>query len=248
MKEFNQIYCEDCYEGMKEIPDQSIDLVITDPPYGTTACDWDHKIDIEGMFSEILRVSKENAAIVIFSQLPFAVDLINAQRKLFRYEWIWEKSIAVGFMNVKKMPLRAHENILVFYRKLPTYNPQFRQGEPYISLPAKRDCPIYNLPSRIPTISDGNRYPRDLIKMGKGKSVGHPTAKPLELVKYLIKTYSNEGEVVLDPFAGSCPVAVGCLELNRKYICFERESKYVEIGNERIKKYLSTPKQTSLIA
>lgn len=244
MIELNRIYNEDCFEGMKRIPDGSVDLIVTDPPYASTCLEWDKPIDIPAMFKEFLRVCKGNAAIVIFSQLPFAVDLINSQRKLFRYEWIWEKQLGVGFYHANQMPLRAHENILIFYRHLPTYNPQFTKGSSY-TRKVNGECINYIPRERIPTISDGNRYPRDVVKFNRQPS-NHPTAKPLELVKYLIKTYSNEDEIVLDAFAGSGTTAVACLETNRKYICFEKESRYCEVAADRIRKYYEKPQQTQL--
>lgn len=142
------------------------------------------------------------------------------------------------------MPLRTHENILIFYKKLPTYNPQFLKGKPYTTMTDAK-CRVYPRTKCIPIYSDGNRYPRDVVKFNRYPS-NHPTAKPLELIKYLIKTYSNEDEIVLDAFAGSGTTAVACLETNRRYICFEKESRYCEVAADRIRKYYEKPQQTQL--
>ena len=167
-----QIYNEDCLEGMKKIPDGTVDLVLTDPPFGITDVPQDKRLPMEPMWEQFLRVTKHNAAIVLFSQMPFGSDLIQSQRKLFRYEWIWEKSLGVGFLNAKKMPLRCHENILVFYQQLPTYNPQFTQGKPYVAA-VKTTTINYGKSNRPVTISDGRRYPRDIVKFYQVGNFNH---------------------------------------------------------------------------
>lgn len=244
MIELDKIYLEDCIEGMKAIPDGSVDMICTDPPFGSTANPWDRQLPLPAMWAEFMRVTKENAAIVIFSQLSFAVDVINANRKLFRYEWIWEKSCPVGFLNAKKMPLRLHENILVFYRHLPTYNPQFWQSTPYKKSQRviERGC-YRELKRRYVTQSeDGQRYPVDIVRCNSGQSLSgnkqmyHPTQKPVELLEYLIKTYSNEGETVLDACMGSGSTAVACINTERRFIGFETVQQYFDIAEERIRK------------
>ena len=244
----NQIFNEDCFESLKRIDDNSIDMILTDPPYGTTSCYWDHKIDVQSMMNEFLRVIKDNGAIVIFSQLPFAADLINSARKFFRYEWIWEKTLAAGFLNAKKMPMRCHENILVFYKKLPLYNPQFwfskKIPKKQTGLQASR---VYAKFERKELYSspDGKRYPRDVIfadsitttldEDGKFAKHLHPTQKPVELLEYFIKTYSNENELILDPFIGSGSTAIACKNLNRNFIGFELDKNYFDIAIQRLK-------------
>ena len=245
----NRIYNEDCLAGMKKIPDGSVDMVLCDPPYGTTDNDWDVKLPTDKVFAEYWRVCKENAAIVLFSQMPFGAELIMSQPKLYRYEWIWEKPMPVGFLNAYKMPLRCHENILVFYRKLPTYNPQFWYSKPY----KKKSNPIAaNCYGKVKwneiteTINeDGKRYPRDVVKFNKeffGYDMKlkqpvyskHPTQKPVKLLEYLIKTYTNEGDLVLDNCMGAGSTAVACINTNRNFIGFETEKKYCDIAQERI--------------
>ena len=235
----DRIYHEDCLDGMKRIPDGSVDMILTDPPYGTTNNQWDRRLPFEPLWAQYLRICKENAAIVLFGQNPFAAELIMSQPKLFRYEWIWEKPIAVGFFNANKMPLRAHEMILVFYRRLPTYNPQWGKGKPYRMMQARSLGGCYNFGApRVETISDGRRYPRDVLKghvmRGFGFNTVHPTQKPVEILEYLIRTYTNEGELVLDNCMGSGSTAVACINTNRHYIGYETEAEYVEIAKQRI--------------
>ncbi len=236
-----QIYNEDCLEGMKKIPDCSVDMILDDLPYGTTDCAFDKRIPFEPMWEQFKRVTKHNAAIALFSQLPFGSDLIQSQRKLFRYEWIWEKSLGVGFLNAKKMPLRCHENILVFYRKLPTYNPQFTKGKPYKCAPRTFSA---NYANQRPTIqeSDGRRYPRDCIFYDTVQDL-HPQQKPVALLEYLIRTYTNEGEVVLDATMGSGSTGVACVNTKRRFIGIEKEQKFFEIAQKRIDEALAKKRQ-----
>lgn len=224
----------DCLELMKDIPDGSVDCIITDPPYGTTNCEWDKVPDLKLFFDHGFRVLKENGALISFSQLPFAVDLINACRKYFRYEIIWQKTMAVGFLNANKMPLRAHENILVFYRKLPVYKPQKTKGKSYI---VKRGSPspIYGKQSLCVTVNNGYRHPHDVLvfKNSNHKNL-HPTQKPVELMEWLVKTYTNCGDTVLDCFMGSGSTGVACVRNNRNFIGMELEEKYFDIAKNRI--------------
>ena len=238
--EVDWIKCEDCIEGMKAIPDGAVDMILVDPPFGTTNNFWDKRLPMEPMWDQFKRVTKHNAAIVIFSQLPFAVDLINANRKMFRYEWIWHKSKPVGFLNAKKMPLRAHENILVFYRKLPTYNPQYRYSKPYKTLQRHYSSNNYSERDRLGTDrTDGRRNPLDIVKCfeqttWRGQRSEHGTRKPVALLEYLIKTYTNEGELVLDACMGSGSTAVAAVNTNRHFIGYETHQPFVDICNRRI--------------
>ena len=244
-----EIYNEDCLIGMKKIESGSVALILTDPPFGTSACEFDKKLPFEPMWAEFKRVTKHNAAIVLFSQLPFAVDLINANRKMFRYEWVWEKSLGVGFLNAKKMPLRCHENILVFYRKLPTYNPQFTKGKPYDYRHKPKIHRNYHQTFTCGQKNEtGDRYPRDVIQFkgvigGDCKEIVHPQQKPTDLLEYLIKTYTNEGETVLDATMGSGSTGVAAMNTNRRFIGFETETKFYEIAKKRIDEALAKKAQ-----
>ena len=243
-----EIYNEECLEEMKRIESGSVDMILVDPPYGTTAAPFDIRLPIDKMWAEFLRVTKKNAAIVLFSQLPFACDLINANRKFSRYEWVWEKRVAVGFYNANKMPLRCHENILVFYRQLPTYNPQFTQGTPYRKIQHNReDVGVYHGCERIPTENGGQRYPRDVQKFSTMygiRKLFHPTEKPTALLEYLIKTYTNEGETVLDATMGSGSTGVAAINTGRKFIGFELEKNFFDIAKKRIDEAIAKKAQS----
>ena len=232
------IYNEDCLEGMKKIADGSVDAIICDPPFGTTDCVFDKRLPIEPLWEQFLRVTKINAAIVLFSQMPFGAELIMSNRKMFRYEWVWSKSLGVGFLNAKKMPLRCHENILVFYRKLPTYNPQFTKGKPYNKKKYSWSARNYRKGQYHGggINESGERYPRDVIHFPSlmGTGMIHPQQKPVELLEYLIRTYTNEGEVVLDATMGSGSTGVAAINTGRKFIGFETDKNFYDIAERRI--------------
>lgn len=232
-----ELYKGDCMEKLKMLPDGSVDMVLCDLPYGTTDNAWDKVIPLPGLWSEYKRVCKENAAILLFSQLPFSCDLINANRAMFRYEWIWHKTMAVGFLNAKKMPLRAHENILVFYRKLPTYNPQKTYGKAWKKTGGAHATSNYGSQKEHIGQSDGDtRFPVDIITVSNGnKNSLHPTQKPVELLEYLIKTYTNEGETVLDNTMGSGSTGVACIATGRNFIGMEMNEEYFAIAEKRLK-------------
>ncbi|MBR4383148.1 MAG: site-specific DNA-methyltransferase, partial [Selenomonadaceae bacterium] len=224
-----EIYNEDCLEGMKRIPDGSVDFILTDPPYGITNCDFDVRIPFEPMWEQFKRVTKRNAAIALFSQMPFGAELIMSNKKMFRYEWIWEKFLGVGYLNAKKMPLRCHENILVFYQALPTYNPQFTKGKPRIDIRENKRVQCYSGHKLNMKVNDGEHYcPRDVQYFNSTVGIidrDHPTQKPVDLLKYLIRTYTNEGETVLDATMGSGSTGVAAMNTGRNFIGFELEKK-----------------------
>lgn len=231
-----KLFQGDCLELMKDIPDGSVDCVITDPPYGTTDCDWDKIPDLKLFFEHGFRVLKENGPLISFSQLPFAVDLINACREYFRYEIIWQKTRATGFLHANKRPLRAHENILVFYRKIPVYNPLKTKGSPYKPRRHGINSDLYRNKKPYTTNNNtGDRHPHDvlLFKNSNHNSM-HPTQKPVELIEWLVKTYTNPGDTVLDCFMGSGTTGVACVRNGRKFIGMELQEKYFEIAKNRI--------------
>jgi DNA modification methylase len=238
-----QLLHGDCLELMKDIPDKSIDMILCDLPYGTTRNKWDSVIPFDKLWEQYERIIKDNGAIVLFSQMPFTAKLICSNLKLFKYEWIWEKDNSTGFLNAKKMPLKIHENICVFYKSPPCYNPQMRKGfKPY---KCKHDAQSdnYGWHNKVWSVSDGERYPVDLIKLNRDKSKIHPTQKPVALLEYLIKTYTNEGDIVLDNCMGSGSTGVACVNLNRSFIGMELEEEYFEIAKERIYKAESEDKE-----
>ena len=237
----NTIQLGDCYELMRRLPDGSVDLLLTDPPYGTTHCAWDCKIDIAAFFEQVWRVCKHNAAVLIFSQLPFACDLINAARKLYRYDIVWVKNRGLGFLNAHKMPLRAHELILTFYRALPTFNPQMTTGTPYKAKSNGKCTKCYAVNDSVVSISHGTRYPVDVLKYANVNNGQHGTQKPLALVENLVKQYSDKGDLVLDPFGGSCTTAVACHRTGRRYICFEKDTDNFAAASKRLAEELRQP-------
>ena len=242
MIELNTIYNEDCLEGMKRIPDGSVDMILCDLPYGTTACKWDSVIPFEPLWVQYERVIKDNGAIVLTSDEPFTSQLINSNIEKFRYKWIWKKSYSTGFMNANKMPLKNVEDVLVFYKKLPTYNPQgiIEANKKQVR---KRDkgTTIYNDMG----LKEGaymqkfTNYPKQVIETTKKEKTYHPTQKPVALFEYLIKTYTNEGETVLDNCMGSGTTAIACMNTGRNFIGFEQDKHYCDIANERIQKALA---------
>lgn len=223
----------DCLELMKDIKDKSIDMILCDLPYGITACKWDSVIPFEPLWEQYKRIIKDNGAICLFSQMPFSAMLVSSNLQMYKYEWIWKKSIATGFLNANKMPLKAHENILVFYKKIPIYNPQFTQGKPY---KAKNGActSVYNkFTSGVKTVSNGRRYPIDVLDFKIEKGL-HPTQKPVALLEYLIKTYTHEGETVLDNCMGSGSSGVASVHTNRNFIGIELDKDYFDIAKKRI--------------
>lgn len=229
-----ELYKGDCLEIMKDIPDKSIDMILCDLLYGTTACKLDTIIPFEPLWEQYNRIIKDNGAIILFSQMPFTAELTHSNLKLFKYEWIWEKDNGTGFLNAKKMPLKIHENILVFYKKLPTYNPQMRTGfKPYKCKQGRHSTNYGLYEQGHITESNGERYPIDIIEFKKDSGL-HPTQKPVALLEYLIKTYSNEGDLILDNCMGSGSTGVACINTGRNFIGIEKEEKYFNIAKERI--------------
>jgi len=236
--EAGEILQGDCLELMKDIPDGSVDMILADLPYGITACKWDTIIPFEPLWEQYKRIIKPNGAIVLTASQPFTSALVMSNPKMFKYEWIWDKHMATGFLDAKKRPLKVHENILVFYKKLPKYNPIFTQGSPYTRPKPTKLFQGYgqDLKQVETTNASGKRYPKTIIDISNAKQKGkiHPTQKPLALFEYLIKTYTNEGDLVLDNVAGSGTTGVACQNLNRDFILIEKEPEYVEIIKQRL--------------
>ena len=227
----------DCMDAMQHIASGSVDMVCADVPYGTTKCSWDSVLDLGLMWSHLNRITKPSAAIVLFSAQPYTSVLVSSNIRHWRTEWIWEKGNATGFLNAKKQPLRAHENILVFYRVMPTYNPQFTDGHPRKTSRRKAvNSEVYGDAVTLTEYDSTRRYPRDVqfFSSDKQKSRYHPTQKPVGLVRYLVETYSNPGDVVLDFTMGSGTTGVACREVGRRFIGIEKELKYVEVARQRI--------------
>lgn len=234
-----KLYKGNCLEVMKEIPDKSIDMILCDLPYGTTQNKWDSVIALEPLWEQYERVIKDNGAIALFAQTPFDKVLGASNLKLLKYEWIWEKTTATGHLNAKKMPMKAHENILIFYKKLPTYNPQKTSGHSPVHSYTKYQDDGSNYGKTKVGITGGGsmeRYPRSVqsFKTDKQKSALHPTQKPVKLLEYLIKTYTNPDETVLDNAMGSGSTGVACINTGRHFIGIEIEESYFNIAKKRI--------------
>lgn len=213
-----QLICGDAIEGMKMIPDHSVDMILTDLPYGITNNGWDKILPFDQLWEQYKRIIKKNGAVALFAMNKFMGKVIESNLKWFRYEWIWEKPNTRGFLNSHYMPLKCHENILIFYKHKPTYNPQFAWGKPY---------------EDYVTVSDGRRYPRDVIKFNCETGY-HPTQKPVPLLEYMIKTYTNPGETVLDCCMGSGSTGVAAIKTAREFIGIEKEKDYYAIAKKRI--------------
>lgn len=233
----------DCLELMKDIPDKSIDMILCDLPYGVTSNKKDITIPFDKLWKRYERIIKDNGAILLFGQGAFYVDLVNSNRKLFRYDLVWDKQLISGFLNAKRMPLRQHEQIAVFYKKLPTYNPQFTQGKPLHSKGVSyKNKEHTNQNYGEFHMTDDSRagstekYPTSILSFSKPHPsiAKHRTEKPVELLEYLIKTYTNEGEIVVDNCMGSGSTGVACINTNRNFIGIELDEKYFGIAKERI--------------
>ena len=232
-----QLIKGDCLEQMKLIPNASVDAIITDPPYGTTACKWDSVIDFKLMWEQLNRIIKPNGAIVLFGSQPFTSALIMSNPKSFKYEWIWEKTMATGGLMAKYRPMKAHENVLVFNtNKKSVYNEQRLDGKAYERKEGtKKNSIIGDKKGGYVTKSKGGRCARSVFKVPNpnAKSL-HPTQKPILLMEYLIKTYTNENETVLDFTMGSGSTGVAAKNLNRNFIGIEQDQKYFNIAKNRI--------------
>jgi len=239
MIEINKIHQGDCLELMKQIDDKSINLILCDLPYGVTARnEWDKIIPFDKLWEQYKRIIKDNGVIVLTATQPFASMLIMSNLEMFRYDLIWDKKAVTGFLNAKKMPLRRHESVLVFYKNLPTYNPIKTKGKLIQKCTKAKQTSNYNDASNRPEpyMSD-EYYPTSILEIGNGRvKNGHPTQKPTELFEYLIKTYTNEGDLVLDNCIGSGTTAVCCIDVNRKFIGMELSEDYVKIAEERLSK------------
>lgn len=235
------IYHEDCYDTLQRLNDGSVDLLLQDTPFGVTQNDWDIAPDLMSMWPHWERVCKPNAAMIFFATQPFASDLINSNRKLFRYDLIWYKQLGTGFLNANRMPMRNHEHVLVFYRLLPTYNPQMMVGR-------MKDKGRQSTKERVKPNNYGNfkdlprkannlYHPESVINFTNGDNTqqnDHPTQKPLDLIRYLILTYSNPGGLVFDGYMGSGTTAIAAMMEDRRYCGSEMNAEYYAICQRRV--------------
>lgn len=234
--------------GLFSIKDKSVNAIITDFPYGVLnkRNEWDKIIDYERFWKEVTRIGEETMPVVSTAQMPFTAVLVSTNYGNFKYTLVWEKSKATGYLNAKKQPMRAHEDIVVFYAKQCKYNPQMKKGAPYNKGCAVRDTFAYGKQEKAVLVKNdtGDRYPRSVQYFVTAENEGkfHPTQKPIALFEWLIKTYTDEGDVVLDPCMGSATTAIACVRTNRKFIGFEKDPTYFKIAKERILSELNSPK------
>lgn len=231
-----ELYLGDCLKYMKTMPDKSVDAIITDLPYGTTACNWDEIIPFEPMWEQVMRIDR--GVFVTTASQPFTSKLVMSNPSWFKYEWIWEKSTGTRFLDAKKRPLLYHENILVFNNGTSNYNPQMWKGKKnHQSGKGPKNTQVYRKLKRTPTDISGIKYPRSVLKFINVNSINteHPTQKPVELYEYLINTYTNPNDTVLDFVMGSGTTGVACMQLGRKFIGCEIDEGYYKIAEKRIK-------------
>lgn len=247
MIELNKIYNEDCLEGMKRIPDNSVDCIICDLPYGVLNKKnkhalWDKPLQFDVLWKHYNRIIKDNGAIILFGQGMFTARLMMSNSKMWRYNLIYKKgNCTSGFLNARRMPLRNHEDICIFYKKLPSYNPQMRLENKIHERSKPRDKnSCYGYFKDVKTTWSNERFPVSVIDIPREYIVKHPTQKPVALFEYLIKTYSNEGETILDNCMGSGTAAIACINTKRNYIGFEIDKEYYDLSQERIAKHLQT--------
>jgi site-specific DNA-methyltransferase (adenine-specific) len=241
-----EILLGDCLELMKDIDDGSVDMILADLPYGTTACKWDTIIPFDKLWEQYERIIKDNGVIVLTASQPFTSALVMSNPKLFKHEWIWEKHKGTNLYQVKSAPMKVHESALVFSKGTYTYNPQMTEGAPYKKRGSHHKLPKDHVmtPGKNIGYSDNldtsKRYPTSVQFFSNHNQKAnrfHPTQKPVALFEYLIKTYTNENDLVLDNCAGSCTTAIAALNTNRNYICMEKEERYYNIGLKRVKEW-----------
>ena len=233
------LYNADCFDVFPSIPDKSVDAIIADLPYGTTRAKWDSILDLDLLWKQYERIIKTNGAIVLFASQPFTTTLINSNIKDFKYSLVWDKKMKVGMMNCKRMPLRQHEDIILFYKKQPTYNPQMTKGKMRNKkIEPTKDFEVYGQIKPIDNFND-NYYPSSILEFTNAnqKNKEHTTQKPLSLMEYLVKTYTNENEIVLDNTMGSGTTGLACLKTNRQFIGIEKEKQYYDVAVRRLSEY-----------
>ena len=242
----------DCLELMKGVPDKSVDMVLCDLPYGTSAAkSWDKVIPMDELWKQYERIIKDDGAIILFGAEPFSSRVRLSNIKLYKYDWKWEKPSGANFLNFKHQPAKVHEDIMVFGKMATSYskkgnmkyNPQMEKGDPYKQKSGKQKTDNNNSTVRSPikqvqTVNNGTRYPRSIQKFSLDKEKLHPTQKPVALFEYLIKTYTNEGDTVLDNCMGSGTTGVACKNLSRNFIGMELDETYFNVAKDRIENHV----------
>jgi len=235
--ELDTVHCADALDFLRALPDGCADAVVTDPPYGTTACAWDTVVPFEPMWEQLRRIAKPRAAIVMTASQPFTSRLVMSNVEMFRYEWVWHKSRNGNFLNANRRPLKYHENVLVFGVDEPQYSPQFSAGAPYRNIRRRAGVQVNNGGKKgiigHAIISDGRRYPQSVIHI-PSEGANHPTQKPVALFAYLIRTYTQPGALVIDPFAGSGTCGIAARDTGRHFLLCDVTPEYVQIARDRL--------------
>lgn len=232
-----RLFFGNCLEVMASFADRSVHAVLTDPPYGSTDCRWDTRVDLRAWWEQVDRVTAETAIVVSFAAQPFATDLINSNRKAFRYELVWDKVSPVGFLNANRQPMRRHELLLVFCRRpgKSVYNPQFEVGTPYVSRGRVRCGSVYRPSGAVITINTGTRHPTSILRFPKpSKGRIHPTEKPVPILAWMVRSYSRPGQTILDPFMGSGSTGVAAIAAGRRFISIEQDRSIFAAARQRL--------------
>lgn len=236
------LYRGDCLEVMASIPDASVDLILCDLPYGTTACKWDSVIPFEPLWAQYRRTAKRNAAIVLTASQPFTTALISSNMREFRYCWVWDKTRGSNFQNARHQPMKSHEDVCVFFRSKPIYTPQWWYSTPYMVMGGVRSRSIEGLSGGScanihpgTSSEDGRRFPLSILRLKRDGDRVHPTQKPVALMEYLIRTYTHSGDMVMDNCVGSGTTGVACIRTGRKFIGIELDEGYCEIAAKRMR-------------
>lgn len=243
-----ELHFEDCLETMGRLEKSSVDMVFCDLPYGTTQNKWDSIIPLEELWTHYDRIVKENGAIILTASQPFTSKLIMSNLKDFKFEWIWKKTVGSGQLNIKRQPLKLHESVLVFYKKLPVYNEIKTKGEPYLMSrkAAEFENTSYGKQKNVVKNNEGYRHAKSIIEVPNPRvKGGHPTQKPVALCEYFIKTYSNPGDLVLDNCMGSGTTGVACMNTGRRFVGMETEQKYYEMATNNIESCLKKQNETN---
>lgn len=232
---------DDCFNIFPRLPDNSIDLILTDPPYNTTACSWECAVDIDLLFSHYKRILKENGTIVVFGNNPFTANVIVKNLDIYRYSCVWVKPNSTSPHLAKTQPMRRYEDIMIFYKKKNIYNPIMSEGTPY-NWSGKRsggEASRISFKDDKKIVNSGQRYPTNVFEFPQERGL-HPTQKPVSLFEYIIKLYTNENMIVLDSFMGCGTTAISCINTGRNYVCIEKNTDIFNIANARIASRLKT--------
>jgi site-specific DNA-methyltransferase (adenine-specific) len=237
------IYNEDCLTGMARIESGSVDMILADLPFQTTENKWDVLLPLDQLWEQYKRVIRPNGAIVLTAQIPFSIVLASSNLPWLKYEWIWQKEQGTGFLNAKMYPLKSHENILVFCEGIHTYNPQMEPGKAYVGKPKTKQSSNWSRLETVVTVNEGNRYPQTVLKFDHDKENHiHPTQKPVALFEYLVRTYTNPGELVLDNCIGSGTTGVACINADRRFVGYELDPDYFAAAKDRIERHKAKSK------